>query len=558
MLLTINVILVSFATLWAVNGVTVPPHRIYYYLLKSLHDADAPGANKHHHMGLARAMAARKGEIRVTYTAPDQYESNAAIPSYPNYCNVYYEHHRDKCPQHRTLDSCQSYCPEERGGSLPPFSRGGRGRGAAPPSDSQEAQHAMDTDGDGPPPSSHSSQWASTQGDEFPEAPQPFSYVQEACLDFRTAIDGVRTADLSDSVRQSLYEVIEPFALAIGVESFVIEGRKVTVTRAVGTHFEELPPQGASISAPPAPPATSELPQPTGTTGIRPTVAANPLTIRINKRKLLGRPPPPPPGTKASALVLRFRPSPTGGPVIPPLPAVQNILAGISPPPVHVGYTLRGDLLVRFSQAIGPELKKEVVSLLSTLHAGGVELLSRDTTSLIKFMHVPTRCLDGAPATADYLHSVIAAHPRWKGVFFVQKAHFVVPTGKTIGFTATVVVEVADDRASSVARRLLQSDVVFDGVPCRARPWVLRKASRQCGICLRWGHTAHVCSSRLACSAVHSQAVHQDPSTDRIKFDEQALARLQADRLKRVRQARSRHTEKKVNAKFAARYNDLD
>ncbi|KAF8344910.1 hypothetical protein F5887DRAFT_968478 [Amanita rubescens] len=109
MLLTINVILVSFlfATLWAVNGATVPPYRIYPNELacslriicssrctalmhqqpinSELHMACSMKCESHH-MGLARAMAARKGEIRVTYTAPDQYESNAAIPSlqHPN------------------------------------------------------------------------------------------------------------------------------------------------------------------------------------------------------------------------------------------------------------------------------------------------------------------------------------------------------------------------------------------------------------------------------------------------------------------------------------------
>ena len=516
-----------------------------------------------------------------------------------------------------------AYRRSNRGGAPFPFRRGGRGRRAASSTDPQDAQYAMETDGDGPPPSSHSSQWESTHSEDFTGAPDQFGFVHEACLDFRTAIDGLQAADLPDPVRSSLLEVLHPFALAIGVESFVVGGRRVTVTRAAGVHFGEPTTQGTPAAALPPLPATSEPPPPTGTAGVAPARATAPLTIRIDKRRLLGRPPPPPPvrrsyanvagvptppakptppapskqasvtksctrqGTKASALVLRFRPSP-GGAVIPPLPAVQRALAGTSPSPAHVGFTLRGDLLVRFAQAIGPELKKEVVSLLSTLHAGGVEILSRDTTSLIKFMHVPTRRLDGSPVTSDWLHATISAHPRWKGVHFVQKAHFVVPTGKTIGFTATVVVEVADDRSSSVARRLLQSDIVFDGVPCRARPWILRKASRQCGICLRWGHTAHVCSSRLPwcalcanchSSAVHSQVVQQDPSSNRIKcvnctgphpaisrdcpffisrFDESALARLQADRLKRVRQARTKRIESKTKSRFAARYDDLD
>ncbi|KAF8345509.1 hypothetical protein F5887DRAFT_831323, partial [Amanita rubescens] len=48
----------------------------------------------------------------------------------------------------------------------------------------------------------------------------------------------------------------------------------------------------------------------------------------------------------------------------------------------------------------------------------------------------------------------------------------------------------------------------------------------QCGICLRWGHTSHVCSSRLPwcamcanchSSAVHEQAVQKDSALQVIK-----------------------------------------
>jgi hypothetical protein len=42
------------------------------------------------------------------------------------------------------------------------------------------------------------------------------------------------------------------------------------------------------------------------------------------------------------------------------------------------------------------------------------------------------------------------------------------------------------------------------------------------------------------------------------RFDDKVLARLQADRLKRVNQARTKRTESKTASRFAARYDDLD
>ncbi|KAF8347993.1 hypothetical protein F5887DRAFT_1259470 [Amanita rubescens] len=512
-----------------------------------------------------------------------------------------------------------------RGRSLPPpLSWSGRGSRTSSQSDSLDAHLAMDTRGDDPPPTQHSSRAGSAHSGDFPDAPDQYIHLIEACADFRTAIDGVRAGLLPENAIRALSRVMEPFALAFGLEAFVLKGGKEYLVSPFGVT------DSGRVARPPAPapiptPAPLEPPPPTRMETPVPPGAEGPTTIRINKKRLLGRPPPPPPvrrlyasvagkgppsallpppplgpskqtatiksctrqGTKASALVLRFRPSPTGA-AIPLLSDVQKALAGSSPPPAHVGFTLRGDLLVRFTQAIGPELKKEVISLLSTLHAGGVQLLSRDTTSLIKFMHVPTHRLDGGASTSDWLHATVSSHPRWKGVHFVQQAHFVIPSGKTIGYTATVVVEVADDRASSVARRLLQTDVHFDGIPCRARPWVLRKASRQCGICLRWGHTSHVCSSRLPwcalcanfchSSAIHEQVVLQDSSMQDIKcincrghhptiswdcpffiarFDDKALAILQAKRLKQVRQTRDQRHQTKHAARFEARYGGL-
>lgn len=73
------------------------------------------------HIAEARRVAANKPRIRVTYTPPDKYESTAIIlpgnPAYDAinlvlYCQVYYEHHPDKCPEGRTLNDCESFCPE--------------------------------------------------------------------------------------------------------------------------------------------------------------------------------------------------------------------------------------------------------------------------------------------------------------------------------------------------------------------------------------------------------------------------------------------------------------
>jgi hypothetical protein len=81
--------------------------------------------------------------------------------------------------------------------------------------------------------------------------------------------------------------------------------------------------------------------------------------------------------------------------------------------------------------------------------------------------------------------------PKWKDVHLVKPAQFVILLAS---LPPTVIVQVADDRSCSVAKHLLRTTILFDGVPHRAHSWVISHQT-ECGICLRWGHTAHRCSS---------------------------------------------------------------
>ncbi|KAF8344911.1 hypothetical protein F5887DRAFT_235493 [Amanita rubescens] len=127
MLLTMNAILVFFlsslATPWAVNATV--PYRVYPQVLacslsricsirclaQQPHEPINSDAHKAcsvkcetDHMHMAHLVASKRKDFRVTYTPPDQYESNM-------YCDVYYEHHQDLCPHGQSLDNCKSYCP---------------------------------------------------------------------------------------------------------------------------------------------------------------------------------------------------------------------------------------------------------------------------------------------------------------------------------------------------------------------------------------------------------------------------------------------------------------
>ena len=210
----------------------------------------------------------------------------------------------------------------------------------------------------------------------------------------------------------------------------------------------------------------------------------------------------------------------------------------------------------------------KLVAQLKKVYSVDIQVLNRGTTSLLKFSLVPTHHPDGSAVTSEWLHKTIARHPKWADVEFVQCPRFIIPTNKKAGLAATVFMEVSDDRSSSVAKRLLQTDVLFHEVPRRAKPWSITIGAKQCGICLRWGHSSHRCSSKTAWCAIcarnhettmHKMAIQSDPNPPDVKcanchgkhwaidrncpfyrarFNQQELAKLQKQRITRVREAR--------------------
>ena len=272
-------------------------------------------------------------------------------------------------------------------------------------------------------------------------------------------------------------------------------------------------------------------------------------------------------GTKATKVIVRF---PSEAKHLPSVNQLWGSLAVLKP--FDIAITLRGDYILTFPQVLDADDHATLVKKLKKVYSVDVQVLNRGTTSLLKFPLVPTRHPDGTAVTNEWLHKTISGHPKWQSVEFVQKPHFVIPTGKTIGFTATVFVEVSDDRAASTAKRLPQTDVAFHSVPRRCKPWSVSPSARQCGICMRWGHSTHHCSSKSAwcnvCASNHESSTHataaasntkyaiikcanclgEHGATSRIcpfyraRFNPPELAKLQKSRLDRVREARhSRH-----------------
>ncbi|KAF8672096.1 hypothetical protein AX14_005609 [Amanita brunnescens Koide BX004] len=165
----------------------------------------------------------------------------------------------------------------------------------------------------------------------------------------------------------------------------------------------------------------------------------------------------------------------------------------------NITITLWGDYILTFLQVLDADDHTTLVKKLKKVYSVDVQVLNRGTTSLLKFPLVLTRHPDGTAVTNEWLHKTISGHPRRQSMEFVQKPRFIIPTGKTIGFTTTVFVEVSNDCAASTAKRLLQTNVAFRSVPRCCKPWSISLAARQCGICLRWGHSTHHCSSKSAC-----------------------------------------------------------
>ncbi|KAF8672926.1 hypothetical protein AX14_005488, partial [Amanita brunnescens Koide BX004] len=267
-------------------------------------------------------------------------------------------------------------------------------------------------------------------------------------------------------------------------------------------------------------------------------------------------------GTKATKVILRF-PDPSKQPTVNQL---WGTLAAFKP--TDIALSLRGDFILMFPHVLDSDNHSTLVKKLKKVYSVDIQVLNRGTTSLLKFPLVPTRHPDGSPITNEWLYKTISSHPKWKDVEFVQKLRFIVPTGKSIGFTATVFVEVSDDRSASNTKRLLQTDVTFHLVPRRCRPWLVSLLAKQCGICLRWGHLAHHCSSKSAwcnvCAGNHESSTHAAAADAnpqyriikcancrgehwatartcpfyRARFTPHELAKLQKSRIKRVRDAR--------------------
>ena len=279
-------------------------------------------------------------------------------------------------------------------------------------------------------------------------------------------------------------------------------------------------------------------------------------------------------GTKATKVILRF-PSSFQPPTVI---ALKTALAAFKPS--DIALTLRGDFVLTFSQVLDSDDHATLAKKLKKVYSVDIQVLNRGTTSLLKCPLVPTQHPDGSAVTNEWLHQTISHHPRWKSVEFVQKPRFIVPTGKQMGFTATVFTEVSDDHAASTAKHLLQTDILFDSVPRRCKPWSVSVSAKQCGICLRWGHSSHHCSSKSAwctvCAGNHESSMHvaaarADAKYDIIKcanctqehwatarvcpfykacFDTKELAVLQQQRLDRVREARRHRPRLPRNTRF--------
>ena len=212
-------------------------------------------------------------------------------------------------------------------------------------------------------------------------------------------------------------------------------------------------------------------------------------------------------GTKATKVIIHF-PDSTQQPSVNQL---WGMLTAFKP--ADIALTLRGDFILTFSQVLDADDHAILVKKLKKVYSVDVQVLNRGTTSLLKFPIVPTRHPDGSAVTAEWLLKTISSHPKWQGVEFIQKPRFIIQAGKSIGLTATVFVEISDDRSASTAKRLLQTDVMFHAVPRRCRPWSVSMAAKQCGICLRWGHSTHNCSSKSAwcnvCTGNHESTTHE-------------------------------------------------
>ena len=265
-------------------------------------------------------------------------------------------------------------------------------------------------------------------------------------------------------------------------------------------------------------------------------------------------------GTKATKVILWF-PNSSRQPGINQLWGALVVFK-----PSDISLTLRGDFILTFPQVLDSDDHATLVKKLKKVYSQDVQVLNQGTTSLLKFPLVLTRHPDGSAVTNKWLYKTISGHAKWQHVEFIQKPRFIIPTGKNVGFTATVFMEVSDDRAASTTKRLLQTDVNFHTVSRHCKPWSVSASARQCSVCMRWGHSTHHCASKSAwcntCagnheSSTHGAAVKANPIFDTVKcanclgdhgatsrlcpfyrarFNPTELAKLQKTRLDRVRE----------------------
>ena len=215
-------------------------------------------------------------------------------------------------------------------------------------------------------------------------------------------------------------------------------------------------------------------------------------------------------GTKATTVI--YRPPQDAG-LPPSIPAVKTAFQGFQPLLKSAEFTLRQDVVLTFSEVLAEVDRERATARLAPLFIGGKgEVINRGTSALLKFPLVPTHLPDGSAISAAQLHGWITAHPKWGAATFIQKARFVTPANKKLGLSATVIVEISDDCASSTARRLLQTDISFGGAIRRAQPWSLKRPASQCGICMKWGHSSHRCRSKTVwcarCAGNHDTVSH--------------------------------------------------
>ncbi|KAF8694640.1 hypothetical protein AX14_001997 [Amanita brunnescens Koide BX004] len=157
-------------------------------------------------------------------------------------------------------------------------------------------------------------------------------------------------------------------------------------------------------------------------------------------------------GTKATKVILWFPDSSRQ-------PGINQLWGALAVfKPSDISLTLRGDFILTFPQVLDSDDHATLVKKLKKVYSQDVQVLNQGTTSLLKFPLVPTRHPDGSAVMNEWLYKTISGHAKWQHVEFIQKPRFIIPTGKNVGFTATVFMEVSDNRAASTAKCLLQTD----------------------------------------------------------------------------------------------------